>query len=192
MVPRCDEIRAHLASRLSERGLAHSERVAATAVELAERFGIDPERARAAALLHDWHRETCREELRRRAIALGVPVTDVDEAVPYLLHGPVAAAELPGVFPGIDADICASVAAHTYGSATIGALDMIVYVADVIEPGRDHPGVEALRTAAATESLQELFRQAYAAALHHLIDAGHSIHPTSVATWNRIVAGDTP
>ncbi|MBN2848108.1 MAG: bis(5'-nucleosyl)-tetraphosphatase (symmetrical) YqeK [Coriobacteriia bacterium] len=192
MLPSHDEAHRAVAARLSPAALAHSERVAETAAAIAKAYGMDPDAARVAGLLHDWHRETPGEELLARARELGIPVTDVDESVTYLLHGPVAARDLAEVFPGIAEDITAAVGAHTYGSVSMTPLAKIVYVADVLEPGRRHARAEALREQVGVMSLDRLFAATYAASVRHLVDTGRRIHPHTVAVWNRHVAGDRP
>lgn len=177
-----------LAGRLSSKALGHSERVAATADHLAGLYGVDPEKARLAGLLHDWHRELAPEELVARSRAIGLDVTEVDEAVPYLLHGPLAEADLAARMGDLPDDVLDAVGAHTYGNACMSALAMVVYVADVIEPARHQNGVDALRAAAGSIPLEELFADAYAASLHHLIDKRRRIHPQTVTTWNHIAS----
>ena len=190
MRPAYDEARAELGERISAEALDHAERVAEAAMEIAARYGIDVEQARLAGLLHDWHRETPAAELLDRAAALGIPITDVDHSVPYLLHGPVAAADLAIRYPQMDEAVLDSIAAHTYGAETMAPLSMVVYVADVIEPGRDHVGVGDLRSAVGSVSREELFARAYEASMQYLIARRRRIHPATVETWNRYCAGD--
>lgn len=180
--------RQAIAARLSVPALEHSERVAAGAVSLAALYGVDEADAALAGLLHDWDRETAPGDLVARARELGLDVTDVDEAVPYLLHGPVAAAGLAAEFPDLPDTVIEAVGAHTYGVPGMSELAMVVYIADVIEPSRQHEGVAALRESVGTRPLDELYAEAYSASLHHLIDTRRRIHPQTVATWNAIVS----
>lgn len=177
-----------LARKLSPAAVDHCERVASTAVSLAALYGVDEAEAQLAGLLHDWHRETAPEVLLERARDLGLEVTEVDEAVPYLLHGPVAEADLAVEFPDMAEAVLTAIGAHTYGLPQMSPLAMIVYVADVIEPSRRQEGVDGLREAAGVAPLAELFADAYARSLHHLIEARRRIHPRTVSTWNRIAA----
>ncbi len=183
-----DTARAALEGRLGQEGMRHSLGVAETAARLAETYGVDVEDARLAGLLHDWSKDASASELFAAAEAYGIAITEVDRAVPYLLHAPVAAAELRALLPELDDAVLAAVAAHTYGAETMSPLDLIVYVADTIEPGRVHAGVEALRDAVGTVSLDELFMLAYASSLRHLVDSRRRIHPSTVALWNRLVS----
>lgn len=183
-----DQAHARLKPRLSPMALGHSERVAATAGHVASLYGADVESARLAGLLHDWHRETPADELVARAKRLGLDVTEVDEAVPYLLHGPVAQADLELEMPELTDDVLGAIGAHTYGTADMAPLSMIIYIADVIEPARHQDGVDALRSSVGVRPLEDLFAEAYAASLHHLIDRRKRIHPQTLSTWNDIAA----
>ena len=64
-------------ARLSDKRFGHTVRVADTAESLARKHGLDPDRARLAALLHDAAREREPEEFIRLAeewnLHLGVP-----------------------------------------------------------------------------------------------------------------------
>ncbi|MCK8114035.1 bis(5'-nucleosyl)-tetraphosphatase (symmetrical) YqeK [Anaerosoma tenue] len=181
---------AAIIERLSPEAARHCERVASVAARLAQRHGLDAEEARVAGLLHDWDRETPGAELLRRAERLGLPVTDTDRAVPYLLHGPVAAAEIREVFPELSDTAVEAIGAHTFGAPHMGALAMVVYIADVIEPGRTHDGVGLLRERAESAGLAEAFADAYAASVRHIVKRRKPIHPTTVDVWNTYVAGD--
>lgn len=190
MLPEWDIALAALGNRLGAKGVAHSVRVAETAGEIAATYGVDIEAARMAGLLHDWCKDTGDAELLDAAAARGLEVTPVDAAVPYLLHSAVGAAEVREAFPGIDDEVITAIGAHTYGSADMSPLDMVVYVADTIEPGRNHEPVHALREAVGTVSLVELFTRTYAESLRHLVDTRRRIHPDTAAMWNRLVGGE--
>ena len=69
-------------------------------------------------------------------------------------------------------------------------LDMVVYLADMIEPDRGFPGVDDLREAVGTVPLPDLFALGYQHSVSHLVSARRRIHPATVAVWNTLVAGD--
>jgi len=192
MRPSYEVLHEMVRARLSAPALAHSERVAETSAWLAGVYGVGVEDARVAGLLHDWHRETDRAELERRAREAGVAGTDVDAAVPYRLHGPLAAADLGREIPGLSEEVLDAIAEHTSGGADMTPLAMVVYVADVIEPDRDHKGVQGLRDDVGAVGLGELFARAYRASVRHVVKTRRHIHPETVATWNRYVAEDRP
>ena len=166
--------------RLSEKRYGHTLRVAETAERLAWTHGLDPARARLAALLHDAARETEPEEFLRLAEEWGLAVGEPERESPKLLHAPVAA-ELARRELGVeDEEVLAAIRAHTVGRPGMGSLALALYVADKIEPARDYPSVERLRRLA-----QEDLRGAAAEALRRAIarNEGRSrpIHPSSRA-----------
>lgn len=188
MSPTYDTALAMLRDRLAAKHVEHSERTAETAASLASRYGLDASHARLAGLLHDWSREADAEDLFSEAEERGVPVSAVDREVPYLLHARIGALILAEDVPDLPRDVIEAVERHTLGRPDMGPLDKVVFVADMIEPGRVYPGVDALRHAAATVSLDELFREAYAATIEHLVERRRPIHPLAVDVWNELVA----
>ena len=181
-----------LAARVSQDALQHSLRSAETAAELARIYGVDVEKARLAGLLHDWDRELGHEELLERARLLGVPVTAVDETVPYLLHARVGAADLKEAFPDIEPEILQAVERHTLGSPAMSDLDRVTYLSDTIEPGRDYPGANELRAAVGSVPLDELFVLAYVVSVKYVVAGRRHMHPETVAVWNALVARELP
>ena len=89
-----------LKERISAKRYEHSKRVSKTAEELALIYGVDEGKARMAGLLHDWDKGLTLEEQRARVEQFGL---DIDPIIitdmPYLLHGPTAAAALGSEFP---------------------------------------------------------------------------------------------
>lgn len=188
MTPSFEHAREAVRARLSAAGAEHSEQVADAAASLAARYGGDPDQARLAGVLHDWHRETDPATLVARAREVGIEITQVDETAPHLLHAPVAAADLATVFPGIDEAVLAAVGAHTYGAPVMSALAKIVYIADMIEPGRTYGRVAELRRLAGEIPLDELFARAYSVSVRHVISKRRPLHPTTIAVYNAHVA----
>ena len=181
---------ALLEQRLSPSAAAHCRRVGDTAASLATLYGVDVATARLAGLLHDWDREQTPEQLFAAAAAAGISVSTADTTVPYLLHAHTGAAAIRAAFPGVPDAVITAVAHHTVGSADMTDLDKIVYVADMIEPRREYPGVETLRELSATATLAELFATAYQRSILYLIGNRKRIHPDTVAVWNELVAGE--
>lgn len=187
-LPSLEEARRAVAVRLSPNERAHSEGVALTAEEMASRWGADPRRALIAGMLHDWDKETAPAELLLEARRFGIEVTETDAREPYLLHAPVSARHVDEAFPGIEREVLTAIAKHTLGARDMSPMDMVVYLADTLEPGRDHEGVEELRQAAARLPLAEAFRMTYTRSVRNLVDQRRVIHPTTVAVWNSLVA----
>ena len=114
----------------------HSLGVAETALHLAEVYGVDRFDAAAAGLIHDWDKVLSDDELVTRALHYGIKIAGSPSAATPLLHGPVAAYELPQLFPELSPAVFQAVDRHTVGACDMTPLDMVVFVADAIEPNR--------------------------------------------------------
>lgn len=188
--PSLETAHSALAGRLTARSLGHCERVADVCRDLAAQFGADADEAALAGMLHDWSRDESAEDLIAYAQEHGLPVSDVDRAVPYLLHASVAAAQVREAYPDIEPAVVDAIASHTVGEAGMTDLMRIVYIADTIEPARDFDGVDALRAMAAAPSttLGGLCFACYQRSLMHIVSSGRRIHPETVRAWNALVA----
>lgn len=166
----------------------HCLRAAETAVALAAVAGCDPRQAEMAAWLHDYAKDMDGQRLVELARDFSIPVTDVDLANPYLLHGPVGACLVRHDMGKDDVWLYDAIAKHTYGSPVMTALDKIIYLADVIEPGRDFVGLEEVREAA-HDDIDKAFRLAYEGQMRFLLTQRRPLHPVTIQVWNRLVIG---
>lgn len=177
-----------LRERQSEAAFAHSKGVADTAALLAALYGVDVEKARLAGLLHDWHRELDEDALVDHAEEAEIDVAPEELATPRLLHAKTGAHDVAREFPGIDGEVVAAIEHHTVGAPEMSELDQVVWIADMIEPGRDFAGIDDLRESAGSVSLRDLFAAAYQHSVAHLVATRRPIHPTTLAVWNALVA----
>ena len=137
--PEVRRIQRKLKASLPEKRYRHTMGVVRTAATLAARWGADPGKARLAALLHDCAKYLPEERLR----ALSGDDTEA-VAVWHAFAGAVVAKEEYGV---ADEDVLRAIRLHATGDADMTLLDETVYLADLIEPGRDFPCVDACRAA---------------------------------------------
>ncbi|MBA2691058.1 MAG: bis(5'-nucleosyl)-tetraphosphatase (symmetrical) YqeK [Rubrobacter sp.] len=164
--------------RLSERRYAHTVRVAETAEYLAELHRLDPSRARLAALIHDAAREMKKDEYLRLAEEWKIPFGEFERGNPKLLHGPVAA-EMARRSLGVeDGEVLDAVREHTVGRAGMGDISLVLYLADKIEPERDYPSVEKIRSMA-RDDLRSATAEAVERAIAYSEMRGKAVHPAS-------------
>lgn len=176
-----EEADAFARSRLSKARYEHTLRVADTAENLALAHGLDADRVRLAALLHDAAREMGPEEFLKLADMWHLQVGDPERQSPKLLHGPVAA-ELARRELGIDdGEVLEAVMAHTTGRTGMGPFALVLYVADKIEPARDYPSVGRLRRLA-REDLNGAALESLRRAIAHNEARGKATHPASRKT----------
>ena len=115
------------------------------AIRLAERYGADVEKARVAALLHDCTKKLDMEEQLALCRRYGIQLDELEQKALKLLHAKTGAAIARDVF-GVDDEIYRAIWWHTTGHAHMTLLEKIIYLADYIEPSRDFPGVDKLRS----------------------------------------------
>ena len=168
--------------------LAHCLGVADTARALACRHGVDPVQAELAGVLHDWDKRYNDEEVYARACAMGIELPDADlSCLGPVLHAFTGAVAVRERFPGLPDGICQAIARHTTGAPDMAPLDMVLYVADMIEPSRKaHDDIAALREMALREdvSLEELFFAAYAATITYLVRCRFTLYPGTLEIYN--------
>ena len=86
-----------------------------------------------------------------------------------------------------DAAISQAIARHTVGGPEMTVLDKIIWYADMIEPGRDFPGVDELRELGRTASLDAMLLAGLSHSIVFVVEKGHLIHPATVLARNEIL-----
>jgi len=180
------ELEAQLARMLNPIRYRHSLGVARTAADLAGRHGCSPERAYLAGLLHDIAREMPPEELLYWAEQAGIPVHPVERRVPELLHAPVGAFLASTRWSVSDPAVLQAIARHTTGYPGMSLLDQVVFVADLVEPSRNYPGVNTLRRAVETDFTTAMI-MALDQTIRYVLSTGGPLHPVTVEARNSLI-----
>jgi predicted HD superfamily hydrolase involved in NAD metabolism len=178
-------VRAELGQR---HRYAHTLRVARFAERLARQHGEDPAKARQAGLFHDLARLYPTERLLAECAARAMPIDAFEQANPIVLHARLGA-ELAREFYGVtDEAVLCAIRKHTVGAAQMSRLDMMLYLADGLEPGRDYPERAALASLAQTD-LEAAMRAVLASSIAYLRDRGLDVAPQ---TWAAAEAFGVP
>lgn len=183
-----EDAREQLEGRLTEYRLLHSISVSDTAVSMARRYGVDEHDARMAGLLHDWDKNLSDEELLLRACEYDIKLSEHHEDMAALLHAQTGAVAVHRQFPELSDAVIQAIARHTSAAEDMSELDIIIYVADMLEPLRTQGNLVPLRQLAGKVELEELFLRCYEATMRHLINRHRFIHPDSLKVWNTYVA----
>ncbi|GMK41364.1 hypothetical protein PCCS19_44200 [Paenibacillus sp. CCS19] len=172
-------------AEMPERRWLHVQGVMATSVELAKRFGVDPDRAELAAILHDvakyW--PTARMENIIREEKLPEELLDYDKE---LWHAPVGAFIAERDYGVTDPEVLDAIRYHTSGRVGMTLLEKIVCLADYMEPSRDFPGVNKIRSEA-EHSVEKALLTGFDGTITFLIEKGKRIFPLTVLARNDMV-----
>jgi len=175
---------------LTEFRLLHSFSVAETAADMARKYAIDVKKAQIAGLLHDWDKDLSNEELLERAIKFDIELVEGIEDMAALLHALTGAVAVKREFPQLEDDIIQAIARHTAGAPDMTDLDMIIYVADMIEPLRSQGNLMPLRVIVGKVPLEALFLKSFEMSIEHLLRRHRFIHPDSLEVWNTYVTSE--
>ena len=148
---------------------AHTLGVEKTAREMAEKFGVDEEKAALAGLLHDCAK--CMPLSQMTKAAKNEKLDPVMKESKALMHAVAGAHVAQDVYDVHDPEV----------HANMTKLEKIVYLADMIEPNRKpYPGLEALRKLCMTD-LDEAMHMALLMSLDHVREQGKPLHPDTMA-----------
>ncbi|SOC20731.1 predicted HD superfamily hydrolase involved in NAD metabolism [Ureibacillus xyleni] len=181
-----DDYLANVKIRMPEKRYIHTIGVMETAISLAKKYGEDEKSAETAAILHDiakyadenWMREVVQTKgLDPRLLGWGSEI----------LHGPVGAWIAQHEFNITNEDILNAIRFHTTGRAGMSKLEKIIYIADMIEPNRNFPGVENLRQIA-NENLELAMESCVSHSITFLVQTKQPIFPASVECFNDIIS----
>ncbi|MBD2427219.1 bis(5'-nucleosyl)-tetraphosphatase (symmetrical) YqeK [Phormidium sp. FACHB-1136] len=168
--------------------LAHSLRVEAMAVDLAQHHGLDPVKAAQAGLMHDLAKYFPAEKLLSMAQQAGLDIDPVDEVNPHLLHADVSALVAQQDLGVTDPEVLAAIANHTLGRPAMSPLSCVVFLADTLEPGRGKgDDLKRLRRLS-YRNLPQAVYQTCDYTFAHLMEKAKPIHPRALHTRNWFLA----
>jgi len=163
--------------------LLHPKRVAhvlgcrEAAVSLAQRWGADETDAARAALLHDITKALDGPLQLTLCSEYGIILDEFSRKYPKTLHALTGAYVAKRIF-GENEAVVDAIFSHTTGKAQMNTLQMIIYIADYMEPNRDFPGVEELRKLA-YEDLYKALELGLNMTLQHLARQENEVSPAS-------------
>jgi predicted HD superfamily hydrolase involved in NAD metabolism len=170
---------------------AHVLRVARMAAQLARAHGIDPDRAREAAMLHDLARLFSPDRLLRECAERGLAADDFERAAPIVLHARVGAELARERFGVTDEAILSAIRKHTLADAVMSPLDAVVYLADGLEPGRDFADRAELADLAHAD-LHAAMSAMLRSSIAHEERQGRALAPQTLAAARRYGAAASP
>lgn len=140
------DIKKELEHDLDSKRYEHTLGVAYTAACLAMRYGYDMEKAYITGLLHDCAKCMSNKDKIEYCEKHDIPITEVEQDNPSLLHAKVGAEMSRRKFDIEDPEIYQAIFYHTTGHPNMSLLDKIIYISDYMEPHRDEaPNLDLVR-----------------------------------------------
>lgn len=174
-----EKIEYRLKKTMDAQRYAHTLGVEKTARQMARRFGVNEEKASLAALLHDCAK--CMTLTQMLKAAKDERIDAVTRSSKALMHSVAGRCVARDVYGVEDEDVLSAIRWHTTGRAGMSKLEKIIYLADMIEPGRKtYPGLEALRVLC-RQDLDLAMHQALRMSLSHVNEQGGALHPDTLA-----------
>lgn len=172
-----------LQARLSPARFSHSLAVVETALAMGETSGVNRGKLWLAAILHDYAKDLPSAELlalaeEKKLITCKAEVLQTD-----LLHGPVGAFLCRRDLNIQDQEVLRAIHYHTTGYESMSLLDKIVFLADLVEPGRSYEGVDELRKIC-EDNLDAGLLYAFDGTLQYVLRRKLLIHPLTVKARN--------
>jgi len=179
-----EQVLAWLADHVPASRIEHILGVEQMALDLADHYHLDAEKAAMAGLMHDLAKYFKPQQLLEMAQAESLQLDEVDFSNPHLLHADVSAIVARDQFGVDDQEVLQAIQNHTLGRPGMSLLSCIIFVADTLEPGRGNtPELEALRQI----SRQDLYKAVWLTcdySLKYLLETRCLIHPRTIKTRN--------
>ena len=173
------EMLKKLKKTLDTQRYAHTLGVEETALQMARTFGVDEQKASLAGLLHDCAKCCSLQEMAAyvQNDSIAKTVDDSMRSSRALMHGPAGAARARKEYGVSDPEVLGAIRYHTTGCASMSDLDKIIYLADMIEPGRkEYPGLAEVRALCKTD-LNGAMRLALSQSAEYVSDNHQALHP---------------
>ena len=163
----------------------HTIRVTDTAVDLAKYYEQPIDKIEIAAILHDYAKYRDKAEMSRWIETSNLS-KDLLQYHSELWHGPVGALLVKFEVGIEDPIILEAIHCHTTGKAHMNMVEKIIFLADYIEPGRDFPGVEAVRIQA-KQDLDYACLLALKNTIDHLVIQEQLVYPDALHAYNDLL-----
>lgn len=171
---------------LSEYRFNHSKMVAKAAVELAQKYGADAQKAEVAGILHDITKEMPQNNQLQLLRDNDIILDDVTNANEQILHAVSGAAYAEFILNIDDKDIIDAIRYHTTAKAGMSLLQKIIFVADFISEDRTYPDIDVMRSEAA-KSLEHGMIYALSYVIKSLVERHRCVHPDAIDAYNELI-----
>ncbi len=170
-----EELEPVVLSLLKENRRKHVLGCRDTAAQLAQKWGCNVEDAARAGMLHDITKALDGPLQLTLCSEYGTILSDFSKRYPKTLHALTGALVAEKIFDEKET-VVEAIRSHTTGKGNMNLLEMIIYVADYMEPNRAFPGVEQLRQLAFSD-IEGALQLGLEFTLEHLKSQGAEVSP---------------
>ncbi|MBR0136696.1 MAG: nicotinate-nucleotide adenylyltransferase [Clostridia bacterium] len=169
-----------LACTLDPSRMRHSLLTVREAILLADHYGLDTEKARLCALVHDCGK------LRGEALEAAMKAHDFvptpeEEESPYLIHARLGAIIAETEYGVSDPEILTAIERHTLAGKEMTPFDEVIFLADKLEPTRDYRKINSIRKLA-YRNMDAAVAAVIESNTAYNLSRGAGIHPSTYDT----------
>lgn len=175
-----------LKKNLNEERYEHSLGVAESAYQLAEKFGLNKNKAYLCGLLHDCAKCIPNDELKDIICDCGF-LCEGELINPKTYHAPAGVIVAKKEFEICDEEILSAIRWHTIGSLEMSDFDKIIYIADKIEKRTRPEEFRVLLEKALEKGLDNAMLVSYGNTIKSLVDRNLKICPQTVEIYNNLL-----
>ncbi|MBQ3046646.1 MAG: nicotinate (nicotinamide) nucleotide adenylyltransferase [Clostridia bacterium] len=161
---------------LPTKRLKHTADVIVCALKKVKELGLDREKVVAACTLHDSAKYIDYKTVDGFNLPDGVPAP--------VVHAFLGAYIAEKVLKVQDQEIIDAIRYHTSGKADMSLLGKLVFVADMLEEGRDYDGVETLRELYEKDDFERCFTECLKEEVIHLINKKQYIYEETLNAYD--------
>lgn len=172
------KIKGRIKSEYSRIRFKHTMGVYRVITRLSRKFGVDSEKSKLAALLHDFG---------RNMPVKGIKLDAYEKKNHELVHSKLSAYYAKKAFGVKQIDVLNSILYHTTGSPKMSMLTKILFIADHIEPSRTHnirKASDFVKKGDIDSACLEIIKTKF----HHVLKKNYIIHPRTIAAYNYLVS----
>ncbi|NLJ78641.1 MAG: HD domain-containing protein [Tissierellia bacterium] len=172
----------------------HSVRVMETCIDLARHHGYHVEKVAIAGLLHDCGRLLDVKRMLKLIGDFDIILDSIARDNTGLIHAILGEELARREYHIGDVEVLNAIRFHTTGRENMNSTEKIVYIADIIEPNRNFPGVENIRDMAYRD-IDGSILHSMEGTLKFLIETSAPIHLDTIRARNQLLRlkkwGDT-
>ncbi|MBE5754034.1 MAG: nicotinate (nicotinamide) nucleotide adenylyltransferase [Clostridiales bacterium] len=165
-----------ICANLPPKRVLHTANVVIAALRKAKELGLDKGKVMLAATLHD-----CAKYIDYKALDGFVLPSGVPEPVIHSFLGAYFAEHRLGV---TDSEVLDAIRYHTSGKPNMTTLGKLIFVADMVEEGRNYDGVEYLRALYEKQDFEFCFKECLREEMLHLQNKGQPIYEQTINAFN--------